>query len=54
MKKVTTEDPPDDFPWPDGAVPVTIEEPQLRALNVPLTDPTSVNLIFKKGTEPQQ
>lgn len=54
MKKVTLEDPAEDFPWPEGTVRVTFNEDQLHALNVPLTDPQTVELVFKKGTEPAQ
>jgi penicillin-binding protein 1B len=53
MKKITIDDPPDDFPWPENTVRKTLDETQLRAMGVPITDPsTSVELVFKKGNEP--
>jgi len=54
MKKIGTRYPPDDFPWPEGTVKVTLDEKTLEALGalkMP-TDPKSVELIFRKGTEP--
>jgi penicillin-binding protein 1B len=52
MKKVTAEDPPDDFAWPEGTVKVGFDEIKLREMNVPMKEPMSVELIFRKGTEP--
>jgi len=52
MKKATAEDPPDDFPWPEGTVKVTFDENKLREMNVPMKEPMSVDLIFRKGDEP--
>jgi penicillin-binding protein 1B len=56
MKHATTEDPIEDFPWPEGTVKVTFDEDKLREMNAlqatALKEPMSVELIFKKGTEP--
>lgn len=53
MKKATLDDPPDDFVWPEDTVKVIVDEKALRTLNVPEKDISgSVELIFKKGTEP--
>lgn len=52
MKRVTAEDPPDDFPWPEGTVKVNFNENKLREMNTPMKEPMSVELVFKKGTEP--
>jgi len=52
MKRVTAEDPPDDFPLPEGAVKVTFDENKLREMNTPMKEPMSVELVFRKGTEP--
>ncbi|MDG0815394.1 transglycosylase domain-containing protein [Bdellovibrio svalbardensis] len=54
MKKIGTRYPPDDFPWPEGTEKVTLDEATLKALGAIKgpNDPTSVELIFRKGTEP--
>ncbi|WP_413558728.1 transglycosylase domain-containing protein [Bdellovibrio sp. HCB209] len=54
MKKIGSRYPADDFAWPEGTVPVTLDEETLRALNATQADfdPKSVDLIFRKGTEP--
>jgi len=52
MKRVTAEDPVDDFPLPEGAVKVTFDEKDLQKMNTPMKEPMSVDLVFKKGTEP--
>jgi penicillin-binding protein 1B len=54
MKKIGSRYPADDFPWPEGTVKVTLDEETLKALNALQApfDPTSVELIFRKGTEP--
>jgi penicillin-binding protein 1B len=53
MKKATAEDPPDDFPWPEGTVKTEISPEKQRELNIPEKDATlPVELIFRKGTEP--
>lgn len=54
MKKVGVRYPPDDFPWPDDTEKVTLDESTLKALGAIKgpNDPTSVDLIFKKGTGP--
>lgn len=54
MKQIGTRYPPDDFPWPEGTVKVTLDEKTLGALNAlqTPTDPKTVELIFRKGTEP--
>lgn len=52
MKKVTAEDPEDDFPWPENTVKVTFDESQLQEMKVPADDVKNVELIFKNGTEP--
>ncbi|QLY27494.1 PBP1A family penicillin-binding protein [Bdellovibrio sp. KM01] len=54
MKKIGSRYPADDFAWPEGTVKVTLDEETLKALNAVQApfDPTSVELIFRKGTEP--
>ncbi len=56
MKRATAEDPIEDFPWPADTVKVTFGENKLREMNAvqpaDLKQPMSVELIFKKGTEP--
>jgi len=52
MKKATADDPESDFAWPEDTVKVTFDENKLREMNVPLKEPMSVELVFKKGTEP--
>lgn len=52
MKKVTAEDPLEDFPLPEGAVKVTFDEKKLQEMNTPMKEPMNVDLVFKKGTEP--
>ncbi|MNL54213.1 Penicillin-binding protein 1A [compost metagenome] len=54
MKKASARYPADDFTWPEDTTTVEVDEETLRALNVIKgpEDPTSVQLIFKKGTEP--
>ncbi len=52
MKRVTVDDPPDDFPWPEDTVKVTFDEKKLQEMNTPMKEPMSVELVFKKGTEP--
>lgn len=58
MRKITTEDPPDDFPWPENTVKVQVDAAHLQSMNVPAPEPIGANppsgveLIFKKGTEP--
>lgn len=54
MKKVGVRYPADDFPWPEGTEKVTLDEATLQALGAIKgpNDPKSVELIFRKGTEP--
>ncbi|MGZ3748066.1 MAG: transglycosylase domain-containing protein, partial [Pseudobdellovibrionaceae bacterium] len=52
MKHATTEDPNEDFPWPEGTVKVNFDESKLQEMNVPAKESAPVELIFKKGTEP--
>ncbi|WP_413585368.1 transglycosylase domain-containing protein [Bdellovibrio sp. HCB274] len=54
MKKIGSRYPADDFALPEDAVKVTLDEDTLKALNALQApfDPTSVELVFKKGTEP--
>jgi len=52
MKRVTLDDPEEDFPWPEDTVKVHFDESKLQEMNVPPQDLTSVDLVFKKGTEP--
>ena len=54
MKKIGSRYPADDFPWPEGTEKVTLDEETLRALNAlqGADDPKSVELVFRKGTEP--
>ena len=54
MKQIGSRYPADDFAWPEGTVKVTLDEETLKALNALQApfDPTSVELIFRKGTEP--
>jgi penicillin-binding protein 1B len=54
MKKAAVRYPADDFTWPEDTVAVDVNEETLRTLNTIRNpeDPTSVQLIFKKGTEP--
>jgi penicillin-binding protein 1B len=54
MKKIGSRYPADDFPWPEGTEKVTLDEETLKALNAlqGADDPKSVELIFRKGTEP--
>jgi penicillin-binding protein 1B len=52
MKRATAEDPESDFTWPEDTVKVTFDENKLREMNVPMKEPMSVELVFKKGTEP--
>lgn len=54
MKNIGSRYPPDDFPWPEGTVKVTLDEKTLSSLGAlqSPTDPKNVELIFKKGTEP--
>ncbi|MGE5087440.1 MAG: transglycosylase domain-containing protein [Bacillota bacterium] len=54
MKKIGSRYPADDFPWPEGTEKVSLNEETLRALNALQNpdDPKSVELIFRKGTEP--
>lgn len=54
MKKIGVRYPADDFPWPEGSVKVTLDEKTLESLGALKAphDPKSVELIFRKGTEP--
>ncbi|MBO9666386.1 MAG: PBP1A family penicillin-binding protein [Bdellovibrio sp.] len=54
MKKIGARYPADDFSWPEGTEKVTLDADTLKALNAlqSPTDPTSVELVFRKGTEP--
>lgn len=54
MKKIGSRYPPDDFAWPTGTVKVTLDNDTLTALGAKkeTEDPTTVELIFKEGTEP--
>ncbi|MFM6930090.1 MAG: transglycosylase domain-containing protein [Bdellovibrio sp.] len=54
MKKIGSRYPADDFPWPEGTEKVSLDEETLKALNAlqGADDPKSVELIFRKGTEP--
>jgi penicillin-binding protein 1B len=56
MKRVTAEDPIEDFTWPEGTVKVSFDENKLREMNAPppagMKEPLSAELIFRKGTEP--
>ncbi|HRO67376.1 MAG TPA: penicillin-binding protein 1B, partial [Pseudobdellovibrionaceae bacterium] len=53
MKTIATRFPPDDFPWPEGTVKVTLDKDDLEALNaLRERDPDQTELIFAEGTEP--
>lgn len=54
MKKIGTRYPADDFPWPEGTAKVVLDNETLTALGAKkeTEDPTSVELIFKEGTQP--
>ncbi|HEY8269317.1 MAG TPA: penicillin-binding protein 1B, partial [Pseudobdellovibrionaceae bacterium] len=52
MKHATIEDPVEDFAWPEGTVKVNLDENKLQEMEIPTKDPTNVELIFRKGTEP--
>lgn len=54
MKKIGTRYPADDFTWPEGTVKVTLDDATLKSLGAKKEneDPSSVDLIFRKGTEP--
>ncbi|MNJ99893.1 Penicillin-binding protein 1A [compost metagenome] len=54
MKKIGVRYPADDFPWPEGTVKITLDDATLSALGAKKEneDPTSVDLIFKEGTQP--
>ncbi|WP_340597653.1 transglycosylase domain-containing protein [Bdellovibrio sp. GT3] len=54
MKRIGSRFPADDFTLPEDAVKVVLDEETLKALNALQApfDPTSVELVFKKGTEP--
>lgn len=53
MKKIATRFPADDFAWPEGTVKATLKRSDLEALHaIRENDPETVDLIFVKGTEP--
>jgi len=54
MKKIGIRFPADDFTWPEGIVKVTLDDATLKALGAKkeTEDPSTVDLIFRKGTEP--
>jgi penicillin-binding protein 1B len=55
MKKITIQDPADDFVWPQGSVKVLISPAQLKDLggNQETEDAADVELIFRAGEAPK-